>query len=183
MTFIRFWMECIPIFRTRSRKSTKTSISTNMVKLKNSDADQSVKSKNQLCREKKKAKIRAQSEIIEKQWKEIENLKAASAQVDPKSLMEVMPQAMAYMYTTNKGPAEKNVGTKPPEDKPYLGKKKSPQVNKGLDGSLDLTLTYHYCKDTGHKLENCCQLHHRIKKEQLATVGIIVVQSLNMKHP
>ena len=45
-----------------------------------------MKSANQLCREKKKEKIKAQTEVIEWQKKEIENLKAISMQLDPKKM-------------------------------------------------------------------------------------------------
>ena len=85
-----------------------------MVMKKNIDADQPAKSANQLCREKKKGKDSSQTEIIEQQRKEIEDLKVASTQLHPKNLMEAMMQAMACMYMTNKVPTEKNVGTESP---------------------------------------------------------------------
>ena len=86
-------------------------------------------------------KIKAQSDIIKQQKRKTENLKAASVQLGPKSLTEAMTQAMVCMYNTNKDPTEKNIGTKPPRDKPYLGKRIPSQVTKGPNGSttnLDL---------------------------------------------
>ena len=43
-----------------------------------------IKSANKICKEKKKEKNKAQTEVIEQQ-KEIENLKATSMQLDPKN--------------------------------------------------------------------------------------------------
>ena len=63
-----------------------------------------MKSANQICRNKKKEKVKAQSEMIEWQKKEIENLKAASMQMDPKKLIEAMTQAMESMFNTQKDP-------------------------------------------------------------------------------
>ena len=49
----------------------------------------------------------AQTEVIEWQKKEIENLKAASMQIDLKKLIEAMTQAMACMYNMQKDPSKK----------------------------------------------------------------------------
>ena len=43
-----------------------------------------MKSASQLCKEKKREKTKAQTEVIEQQKKEIENLKVMSMQLDPK---------------------------------------------------------------------------------------------------
>ena len=75
--------------------------------------------------------------MIEKQKKEIENLKAAGMQMDPKKLIEAMTQAMVCIYNTSKDPSKKISGTKPLGGKPYLGKEKQPQITKGLDGTTD----------------------------------------------
>ena len=39
------------------------------------------------------------------------------------------------------------------------------QLSAGKDGTTDLEKTCHYCKDTGHKLDNC--LHLQCKKDFL----------------
>ena len=83
MTFTKFWAECISIFSTRSKKAVKTTVSTSVVQSHTSKADQPVKSANQLHREKKKEKIKAQTKVIEQQRKEITNLKATSMQLEP----------------------------------------------------------------------------------------------------
>ena len=61
ITFTKFWVECISIFGTRSKKAAKTTVSTSTVKGEISKADQPDKSVNLLHREKKKEKIQAQT--------------------------------------------------------------------------------------------------------------------------
>ena len=155
MAFTKFQAECMSIFGNRSKKIVKTTVSTNVVKNHSDKADQLVKSANQICKDKKKEKIKAQAEVIEQQKKEIENLKAASMQMDPKKLTEAMTQAMACMYNTSKDPSKKISGTKSLVGKPYLGKAKQSQITKGLDGTTDPNLTCQYCKDSGHELNSC----------------------------
>ena len=122
MTFAKFQAECISIFGTRSRKAAKNNVFTSVVKSKVSKADQPDKSANQLCRGKRKEKIKAQTEVIEQQKKEIENLKATSMQLDQQKMIKAMSQAMACMYNTQKGLSQKLNGTKPTRGKPYIGK-------------------------------------------------------------
>ena len=132
MAFTKFWVECILIFGTRSKRAAKTMVSTNVVKTHPDKADQPVKSANQIHKGKKKEKIKAQSEMIEQQKKEIENLKAASMQMDPKKLIEAMTQAMVCMYNTPKDPSKKLSGTKPLGGKPYLERQNNHKLQKGL---------------------------------------------------
>ena len=77
IAFTNFQAECILIFGTRSKRAAQTTVSTNVVKNYSGKADQPVKSTNQVCKDKKREKIKAQTEMIEQQKKEIENLKAA----------------------------------------------------------------------------------------------------------
>ena len=101
--------------------------------------------------------------MIEQQKKEIENLKAASMQRDPKKLIEAMTQAMTCMYNTPKDPSKKVSGTKHLGGKPYLGKAKQPAVTNGLDGATDPNITCQYCNDSGHELDNCVKLQQKIQ--------------------
>ena len=65
MAFTKFWAESMSIFGTRSKKAVKTTLSTNVVKNHSDKADQLVKSANQICKDKKKEKIKVQTEMIE----------------------------------------------------------------------------------------------------------------------
>ena len=65
MAFTKFWAECISIFGTRSKTAVKTIVSINVIKNHPDKADQPVKSANQICKGKKKEKIKAQTEKIE----------------------------------------------------------------------------------------------------------------------
>ena len=154
MTFAKFQVECISIFGNRSRMAAKSTVCTSTVKSHKNKSDQLVKLANQLSREKKKGKIRAQTIVIEWQKKEITNLKATGMQLDPKKMIEAMTQAMVCIYNTQKGPSQKLTSTIPTGGKPYLGKSRPPEV-KGLDGTTNPSLVCHYCRDTGHELDNC----------------------------
>ena len=183
IAFTKFWAECISIFGTRSKRAAKTTVSTNVVKNYLGKAGQLVKSANQICKDKKKEKIKAQTEMIQQQKKEIENLNAAGMQMDPKKLIEAMTHAMACMYHTSKDPSRKISGMKPLGGKPYLGKTKQPQITKGLDSTTDPNLTCRYCKDSGHKLDNCKKLQQKIQWGQLEAERVIAEKVLNKKHP
>ena len=43
----------------------------------------------------------------------------------------------------------------------FLGKVRSSQLSAGKDGTTNPDQTCHYCKDTGHLLENCVRLEAR----------------------
>ena len=98
-------------------------------------------------------------------------------------MTETMTQAMACMYNMEKGQSEKTIGTKPTGDKLYLGKKRPPDVTKGLVGMVNPSLTCCYCRSNGHELNNFNKLQCKIRRELLAAEGIIVEQVLNKKHP
>ena len=127
-------------------------------------ADQLVKSANQICRSKKNDMIKAKTEVIKQQKKEIENLKATNMQMDLEKLIEAMSQAMACMHNMQKDPGKTLSGTKSVEGKPYLGKAKQPQITKGIDGTTDSDLMCQYCKGSGNELDNCGKLQGKLQK-------------------
>ena len=85
-------------------------------------------------------------------------------QLDPKKMIEVITQAMACMYTSQKGPSEKLSGMKPTESNPYLEKIKPQEITKGIDGTINPCLMCCYCKDTGHELDNGRKLQKKYKE-------------------
>ena len=115
---------------------------------------------NQLCRERKKGKVKAQAEVIEWQKKKIKNLMATGMQLDPKHMIKAMTQVMAC----RKGSHSKLTGMKPTGSKAYLGKSKLLEITKGLNGITNPSLTYCYCKDTGDELDNCRKLQQKYKE-------------------
>ena len=80
-------------------------------------------------------------------------------------MIKTMTQAMACMYKTQKGPSQKLAGSKPTWGSPYLGKSKPSEITKELDGLTNPSLMCHYCKDTGHGLDNCRKLQQNIQRE------------------
>ena len=64
-------------------------------------------------------------------------------------------------------------GFTPREGRPFLGQPREPQLLAGKDGTINPNKTCRYCKDTGHKLENCVclqrkkdlQAHHQAGQE------------------
>ena len=63
-----------------------------------------------------------------------------------------------------------------------MGTHRPPKPSMGVDGSLDISLMCQYCKDTGHKLENCKWLQNQLAHKCAATCGIVTEESLNTKH-
>ena len=144
MTFTMFSADCITVFGTRSRKAAKTTISTNAIKTEKSEADQLVMSVNQLCRAKKQEKIKSQTDVIEQQKKEIENLKATNMQLDPKN-DRGHDTGHVLMYNTQDGPTEKLVALNLLWVSPIWERK-----DHGLMVQLTPALCAIFFKDTGN---------------------------------
>ena len=86
----------------------------------------------------KDKKIKAQTELTEKQKWEIENLKAAQATwVSPQQLVTAISQAMSCLYVGDKKaqPSKIESGSK------FMGTPRPPKPSAGVDGSLDNNLT------------------------------------------
>ena len=100
----------------------------------------------------KDKKIQAQTELIEQQKWDIENLKAVQATgVSLQQLVNAILQAMSCLYVGDKKtpPSTINAGKK------CMGTPRPPNPSAGVDGSLDNNLMCWYCKDTRYQLENC----------------------------
>ena len=92
--------------------------------------------------------IQAQTELIEKQKQEIENLKAAQAMgVNLQQLINVISKALSYLYVGDKKTPSNtsNGGMK------FMETPRPPKPAMGVDGSLDTNLMCQYCKDTRHE--------------------------------
>ena len=127
----------------------------------------------------KDRKIKAQTELIEKQKWEIENLKAAQATgVSPQQLVTAILQAMSCLYVGDKKtwPSKIKSGSK------FMGIPRPPKPSAGVDGSLDNNLTCWYCKDMGYELENCRQLKNKLARKHAAMQSIVTEESLNLNH-
>ena len=121
----------------------------------------------------KDKKIKAQTELIEKQKWEIENLKATQATgVSPQQLVTAISQAMSCLY----------VGDKKTQPSKFMGIPRPPKPSAGIDGSLDNNLTCWYCKDTRHELENCRWLKNKLAHECGVMQSIVTEESLNLNH-
>ena len=158
-------------------KAPKLKAATNSVS--SSGAIKEQKTRSQKKNSGKDKKIKAQTELIEKQKWEIENLKAAQATgVSPQQLVTAISQAMSCLYVGDKKiqPNKINSGSK------FMGTPRPPKPSAGVDGSLDNNLTCQYCKDTGHELENCRQLKNKLACKRAATQSIVTEESLNLNH-
>ena len=131
------------------------------------------------CSQKKNSgkdkKIKAQTELIEKQKWEIENLKAAQTMgVSQQQLVTAILWAMSFLYVGDKKtqPSKTNSGNK------FMGIPRPPKPSEGVDGFLD-NLTCQYCKDTGHKLQNCRWLKNKLAHKCAAMQSIVTKGSLN----
>ena len=176
MNFTQFRAECISMFGSRV-KAPKLKAATNS--LSSSGALKEQKTRSQRKNSGKDKKIKAQTELIEKQKREIENLKAAQATgVSPQQLVTAISQAMSCLYVGDKKmqPNKIESGNK------FMGISRPPKPSAGVDGSLDNNLTCRYCKDTGHELENCRRLKNKLARERAATQSIVTEESLNLNR-
>ena len=55
----------------------------------------------------------------------------------------------------------------------FMGIPRPPKPSAGVDGFLDNSLTWQYCKDTGHVLENCRWLKNKLACEHAAMQSIV----------
>ena len=176
MNFTQFQAECISMFSSRI-KAPKLKAATNSVS--SSGAIKEQKTCSQKKNSGKDRKIKAQTELIEKQKWEIENLKAAQAtEVSPQQLVTAISQAMSCLYVGDK----KTQPSKMESGSIFMGTPRPPKLSAGVDGSLDNNLTCRYCKDTGHELENCRQLKNKLAHERAAMQSIVTEESLNLNR-
>ena len=104
---------------------------------------------------------RQRQQKIEQQASQISSLQAQNKKLgqllEPKFLVETITGAVA----SNLNMGKTNTTESSPSgftSKPYLGRPHPSQLAPGVDGSLDPSLTYRYCKDTRHLKENCVKL-------------------------
>ena len=176
MSFMQFQAECMSMFGLQI-KPQKVKAATNSVSLSGALKEQ--KTRSQKKNSGKDKKIKAQTELIEKQKWEIENLKATQATgVSPQQLVTAISQALSCLYVGNKEtqPSKTNSGNK------FIGIPRPPKPSAGVDGSLDNNLTYQYCKDTGHEVENCRQLKNKLAHECAVMQSIVTGEALNPNH-
>ena len=57
--------------------------------------------------------------------------------------------------------------------KPYTGKTRLSRLSPRGDGTFDSGATCYYCKDMGHRKDNCIQLNHKLACELQMTKGIV----------
>ena len=108
---------------------------------------------------------------IDQQASKISSLEAQNQKLtqflEPKSLVDTITQTVASSLNISGGNKTQNRtnGTSGYTSKPYLGKPTPLQLTLGADGSLNLELSFWYCKDTGHLKENCITLNRRQAQE------------------
>ena len=83
--------------------------------------------------------------------------------LNPSMLQNVITNALQAAQLSSCHHGNNGLGTR--EGKPFLGRPQEPQLSAGKNGTMDPEKTCHYCKDTGHKLNNCLCL--QCKKELL----------------
>ena len=73
--------------------------------------------------------------------------------------MLFLPQRLVSQPGLRNGGSRQQSG----RGRPFLGKIRPSQLSQGKDGTTNPDQTCHYCKDTGHLLENCVRLEARNK--------------------
>ena len=112
MNFTQFQAECISMFGSRIKAPRLKAATNNVISY---GALKEQKTHSQKKNSVKEKKIKAQTELIEKQKWEIENLKATQATgVSPQHLVTAISQAMSCLYVGDKKtqPSKTNSGNK-----------------------------------------------------------------------
>ena len=116
---------------------------------------------------KKDKKINAQSTQIKDLRLKLDQAVAENSQI--RELLSPATLTMAFLnalsttktsFTSQTGNRGNNQQFTP---KPFLGKLHPSKLAAGKDGTTNPDQTCHYCKDTGHLLENCLRLEARDK--------------------
>ena len=84
--------------------------------------------------------------------------------LNPSTLQIMVTNALQAAQANSQGCGNNNLGSR--QGKSYLGRPQELQLSAGKDGTVDPEKTCHYCKDTGHNLDN--SLHLQCKKDFLA---------------
>ena len=131
MNFTQFQAECISMFGSQIKAPILKAVTHSV---SSSGALKEQKTHSQKRNSGKDKKIKAQTELIEKQKWEIENLKAAQATgASPQQLVTAILQAMSCLYVGDKKthPSKIKSGSK------FMGIPRPPKPSAGVDGSLD----------------------------------------------
>ena len=98
---------------------------------------------------------------------------------DPSSIAQVISKDV-YSLQTRSDRSNSSVAMSPSyAAKPYNGKPRPAQLSPRADGTLDSDSTCYYCKDTGHRKNNCIQLNCKLAHELQMMKGIVSHQQNN----
>ena len=171
VTFTQFHNELAQVLGMCQHKDKPKSVTTNQVEA-NSGETESVSKSHLKC----DAKISAQSSQIQNLHNKLDAAVAENSQMceylHPSTLQTAVTNALQAAQSNSRGCWGLH-GFAPREDRPFLGWSREPQLSAGKDGTIDPNKTCRYCKDTGHKLENCVclqrkkdlQAHHQAGQE------------------
>ena len=159
VTFTQFCNELAWVLGMHQHKDKPKSVTTNQVEADLGETESISKS-----HLKHNAKISAQSS-------QIQNLhsKLDAAVVENSQMCEYLhPSTLQTAVTNVLQAAQSNLcgcggshGFAPREGRPFMGQPREPQLSAGKDRTVDPDKTCRYCKDTGHKLENCVCLQRK----------------------
>ena len=159
VTFTQFCNELARVLGMHQHKDKPKSVNTNQVEA-NSGETESVSKSCLKC----DAKISAQSSQIQDLCNKLDAAVMENSQMyeylHPSTLQTAVTNALQAAQSNLCGHGGSH-GFTPREGKPFLGWPREPQLSAGKDGTTNPNKTCRYCKDTGHKLENCVCLQRR----------------------
>ena len=123
---------------------------------------------------KKDKKINAQSAQIKDIRLKLDQAVAENSQIRELLLPAMLTMAFSNALSTTKTSFTSQTGNRGNQQfipKPFLGKYHPFKLAAGKDGNINPDQTCHYCKDTGHLLENCVRLEAR--NTFLAVIGTV----------
>ena len=168
-SFTEFRNELARVLGTRQSaisKASVKSITTKSVEVEEEEEDAPLPPQPSKSHARKDKKISTQSSRIKDLRSKLDQAVAENSQIrellSPATLTTTFSNALMAMKTsfTSKSRYRGN-NQQSGQGRPFLGKHHPSQLSVGKDGVTNPDQTCHYCKDTGHLLENCVRLEAR----------------------
>ena len=171
-SFTEFRNELARVLDTRCRAITKASakpVTSKSIEAEEDDKEDAPPPKLKLSTKpstsiiKKDKKINAQSTQIKDLRLKLDQAVAENSQIRELLSPATLTTAFSNALSATKTSFTSQSGNQQFTPKPFLGKLRPSKLAAGKDGITNPDQTCHYCKDTGHLLENCVRLEARNK--------------------
>ena len=175
-SFTQFQGQLVLMFNSRGKQHAKARVTTSAVDSGDTEEHLSHNSRRQQSKiDAQTAEIATMKTELNRALQENKRLKSLFS---PEKMIEAMSKVVSAM--TVQGHPKSSKGTQYQGASNYIGREQQPQLAHGADGTLQPSVTWFYCKDTGHIKNNCVWLNNKITHE-LAQEQVTVVKKAILK--